>query len=75
VGWPEDLRISKPAVTRVADRLEALGLVRRRTDPDDRRSVLLQRTVAGSVDLSDFAAILEKSWQNRPVQGNINGGA
>jgi DNA-binding MarR family transcriptional regulator len=49
------LRISKPAVTRALDRLGMLGLARRRRDDTDRRSVLVQRTVKGSVFLSDFA--------------------
>jgi DNA-binding MarR family transcriptional regulator len=49
------LRISKPAVTRALDRLGMLGLARRRRDEADRRSVLVQRTVKGSVFLSDFA--------------------
>jgi DNA-binding MarR family transcriptional regulator len=49
------LRISKPAVTRALDRLGMLGLARRRRDDQDRRSVLVQRTVKGSVFLSDFA--------------------
>ena len=49
------LKISKPAVTRALDRLGMLGLARRRRDTTDRRSVLVQRTVKGSVFLSDFA--------------------
>jgi len=49
------LRISKPAVTRALDRLGMLGLTRRRRDEKDKRSVLVQRTVKGSVFLSDFA--------------------
>jgi len=49
------LGISKPAVTRALDRLGMLGLARRRRDETDRRSVLVQRTVKGSVFLSEFA--------------------
>jgi DNA-binding MarR family transcriptional regulator len=49
------LKISKPAVTRALDRLGMLGLARRRRDTADRRSVLVQRTVKGSVFLTDFA--------------------
>jgi DNA-binding MarR family transcriptional regulator len=52
------LNISKPAVTRALDRLGMLGLARRRRDDDDRRSVLVQRTVKGSVFLSEFADIV-----------------
>jgi DNA-binding MarR family transcriptional regulator len=54
-GLASLLRISKPAVTRALDRLGMLGLAKRRRDDQDRRSVLVQRTVKGSVFLSDFA--------------------
>lgn len=48
------LKISKPAVSRAIDRLEELDLVRRRPDERDRRSVVLARTVRGSVFLSEL---------------------
>ncbi|WP_086463713.1 MarR family transcriptional regulator [Oceanibaculum nanhaiense] len=54
-GLAQTLSISKPAVTRALDRLGELGLLKRRPDETDRRSVLVQRTVKGSVFLSDFA--------------------
>ncbi len=54
-GLAAELAISKPAVTRALDRLAALKLIRRKQDEDDRRSVLVQRTVPGSVFLRDFA--------------------
>jgi DNA-binding MarR family transcriptional regulator len=54
-GLASLLRISKPAVTRALDRLGMLGLARRKRDDDDRRNVLVQRTVKGSVYLRDFA--------------------
>jgi DNA-binding MarR family transcriptional regulator len=61
-GLAAQLRISKPAVTRALDRLGILGLARRKRDDRDRRSVLVQRTVKGSVFLSDFAdAVAEAS--------------
>ncbi len=66
-GMAAHLNISKPAITRALDRLEKLGLVRRRKDPADRRSVLAQRTVAGSVFLSEFAEIVTKATAS--VQG------
>ena len=37
----EALGIYKPAVTRAVDKLQEMGLVRRVTDPDDRRKVKL----------------------------------
>jgi DNA-binding MarR family transcriptional regulator len=52
------LNVSKPAVTRALDRLSEYGLVRRKIDEADRRSVLIQRTVKGSVFLREFADII-----------------
>lgn len=57
-GLAETLNVSKPAVTRALDRLGELGLVKRKTDDSDRRSVLVQRTVKGSVHLREFADII-----------------
>lgn len=54
-GLAKRLAISKPAVTRALHRLEALDYARRRPDPEDKRSVLVQRTVKGSVFLREFA--------------------
>lgn len=54
-GLAARLKISKPAVTRALDTLSGLGVLRRKADENDRRSVLLYRTVAGSVYLSEFA--------------------
>src|SRR6202046_2509080 len=53
-GLAITLNISKPAVTRALDRLSEYGLVRRKVDDSDRRSVLIQRTVKGSVFLREF---------------------
>lgn len=46
--------ICKPAVTRSLDRLGELGLVRRKVDPRDRRSVLVHRTELGWVFLGEL---------------------
>jgi DNA-binding MarR family transcriptional regulator len=40
-------RVQRPTVTRVAARLEELGLVERAADPGDRRSALISVTPAG----------------------------
>jgi DNA-binding MarR family transcriptional regulator len=42
------LKMSGPAVSRSLDRLSEFDLVRRMSDPTDRRSVLIGRTRAGS---------------------------
>ena len=46
-GLAAKLGVSKPAITRALDRLSEFDLVRRKTDPLDRRSVLVQRTATG----------------------------
>lgn len=54
----ESLGISKPAVCRAIDALEKAKFVKRQRDKDDKRNVILQRTVKGSVYLSEFAEII-----------------
>jgi len=54
-GLSASLQISKPAVTRALDTLSLLGLVKRKRDAKDKRNVLVQRTVKGSVFLTEFA--------------------
>ncbi|MEE8393291.1 MAG: MarR family transcriptional regulator [Rhodospirillales bacterium] len=60
-GLAETLNVSKPAITRALDRLSELELVRRKVDEEDRRSVLIQRTVRGSVFLREFGEIVVES--------------
>ncbi len=57
-GLAAMLNISKPAVTRALDRLSLLGFTKRKRDTEDKRNVLVQRTVKGSVFLSDFAELV-----------------
>ena len=57
-GLAEKLKVSKPAVTRALDRLSELQLLRRKVDEEDRRSVLVQRTVRGSVFLREFGELV-----------------
>jgi DNA-binding MarR family transcriptional regulator len=52
--------ISKAAVCRAIDALSALDLLKRKKDAADKRNVLIQRTITGSVFLSDFADIIMK---------------
>ena len=53
-GLAHILKVSKSAISRAVDRLSALELVRRKTDEANRPSVLIQRTVRGSVFLREF---------------------
>ncbi|MFA7430722.1 MAG: MarR family transcriptional regulator [Rhodospirillaceae bacterium] len=57
-GLAETLNVSKPAITRAVDRLSEYGLVKRKIDETDRRSVLIQRTVKGSVFLREFGDVI-----------------
>ena len=57
-GLAATLNVSKPAITRALDRLGGLGFVRRKDDEADKRNVLVQRTVKGSVYLSEFGEIV-----------------
>ncbi len=57
-GLAQSLKVSKPAITRAVNRLSELGLVRRKSDEADRRSVLIQRTVKGSVFLREFGELI-----------------
>ncbi|MGI5380461.1 MarR family winged helix-turn-helix transcriptional regulator [Streptomyces sp. CA-251387] len=49
----EHLRIGLPAASRLCDRLEAAGLLRRCPQPDDRREVRLEITAQGRRFLTD----------------------
>jgi DNA-binding MarR family transcriptional regulator len=57
-GLAANLNVSKPAITRALDRLGELDLARRKVDPLDRRSVLVQRTPRGSAFLRDLRNIM-----------------
>lgn len=60
-GLATTLKVSKPAITRALDRLGELDLLRRKVDDKDRRSVLIQRTVRGSVFLREYGEIIVAS--------------
>ncbi len=57
-GLAADLNVSKPAITRALDRLGELDLARRKVDPADRRSVLVQRTAKGTAFLRDLRNVM-----------------
>lgn len=65
-GLAIELNVSKPAITRALDRLGELDLARRKVDPLDRRSVLVQRTLKGAAFLRDMRAIMSEA--NTPVR-------
>ncbi len=58
-GLAAALKVSKPAITRALDRLEELNLLGRKTDPMDRRSVLVQRTEEGYDYIRNIQSIMD----------------
>lgn len=56
------------AATRVADRLERAGLVRREPDPDDRRRIVLQLVPEQVATVAEFYQPMEVRWQ-RQIEG------
>ena len=66
-GLANTLNISKPAVTRALDTLGRMNLLRRKRDHEDKRNVLVQRTVKGSVYLSEFADGIVSAARHDPA--------
>jgi DNA-binding MarR family transcriptional regulator len=60
-GLAAALNIHKPAITRAMDRLAELGFARRQIDPNDRRSVLLCRTLRGARFVGQLRAKMQSA--------------
>jgi len=54
-GLAEQMNVTKPVITRALDTMGHMGLVKRKRDDADKRSVLVQRTVKGAVFLSELS--------------------
>lgn len=67
-GLASQLNVSKPAITRALDRLSDLDLARRKVDPSDRRSVLVQRTTKGTAFLREIRAVMTELTSNGKQQ-------
>lgn len=67
----EGLDISKAAICRAIDMLSIAKLVKRKKDEKDRRNVFIQRTIQGSVFLSDFADIIMQIAEPRGVDVGV----
>lgn len=67
-GLAARLNVSKPAITRALDRLSEFDLVRRKTDPADRRSVLVQRTPSGTAFLRELRGFLREAASPRAAR-------
>jgi DNA-binding MarR family transcriptional regulator len=69
-GLAAELKVSKPAITRALDRLGELDLARRKVDPMDRRSVLVQRTLKGAAFLRDLRSTMAEAAASVGKSGN-----
>ena len=68
-GLAKKLNISKPAITRALDTMGRLDLLKRKRDESDKRNVLIQRTVTGSVYLTDLAdSVITRAREIGPGQ-------
>ena len=57
-GLAAKLDVTKPVITRALDTMGRLGLVSRKRDPDDRRNVIVQRTVDGALFLERLGDLI-----------------
>jgi len=62
-GLANKLNVSKPVITRALDSMGILGLVSRRRDENDKRNVLIQRTVDGSLYLEKLGDMIARQSQ------------
>ena len=60
-GLASALNVPKAAVTRALDRLGKFDFTRRKTDPNDRRSVLVQRTAKGGALLREIRVTMAEA--------------
>src|SRR6516225_504651 len=74
-GLAAKLGVSKPAITRALDRLSEFDLIRRKTDPLDRRSVLVQRTATGMAFLRELRTILRDAAATMKITAEPGGPA
>ena len=65
-GLAEYLNIGRPAVTRALDRLGEFNIVRRKIDPNDRRSVLAMRTPIGAAMMKRLEAAMSTLSDEMP---------
>jgi len=57
-GLAAKLNVTKPVITRALDTMGIMGLVDRRRDESDRRNVIIQKTLAGSLYLEKIGDII-----------------
>ncbi len=65
-GLAAKLGVTKPVITRALDSMGKLGLVSRRRDEADRRNVIIQRTVAGALEVERLGDLLVAKAKGLP---------
>lgn len=66
-GLAVKLGVTKPVISRALDTMAGLGLVSRRRDQNDRRNVLVQRTVKGALYLENLGDVLSRNARDLPA--------
>lgn len=64
-GLANKLDVSKPVITRALDTMGRMGLVARRRDDNDRRNVLIKRTVDGALYLEHLGDMIARQAQRQ----------
>jgi DNA-binding MarR family transcriptional regulator len=67
-GLAADLNVSKPAITRALDRLANSDFIKRQQDTNDRRSVIVRRTLAGSAYLRTLSGYVNDASKKAEKQ-------
>jgi len=62
-GLAAKLNVTKPVITRALNTMGQIGLVNRKRDENDRRNVIIQRTVEGSLYLEKLADKIQQNAQ------------
>ncbi len=65
-GLAQKLGVTKPAITRALDTMGRMKLVSRRRDENDRRNVIIQRTVEGALYLERLADLVVDKAEGLP---------
>lgn len=67
-GLAEQLKVSKPVITRALNKLGMMDFVRRERDSADRRNIFVRRTTKGAEFLDAFAGFVAGSVRDEQAQ-------
>jgi len=66
-GLAAKLNVTKPVITRALDTMGRMEILQRRRDPQDRRNVLVQRTVKGALYVERLADLMVAKSRELPL--------